>query len=198
MHCRRYKKNTIKHISETEIHNTRGAQKQKAVNSMSPPPSSKMRPYQYFEWGESIHMGLYFPHLSSGGNPRSSPEETSAPASISLFLILLTWGRSLARPFPQCATESMSMHSRCVSTCARVCTLQERWLYTDTWRVGGWKMHACLSVCVSKSVFTRKAPCNCTYMSLPLSVCACEGFPMLSQWFFCHSPPPPHWMRIDR
>lgn len=111
--------------------NTWGAQK--AGNSMqilsAPPQASLLSPYQYFEQGESIYMVLYFPILSSGGNPRASPEVSNAPASISLPLILLTRGRSPIRPFPQCATECI--YSRCVCVCVRV-LCEGLWFYTDT------------------------------------------------------------------
>ncbi len=64
-------------------------------------------------------MVLYFPILSSGGNPRAAPEESNAPASISLLLILLTRGRSRARSVPQCAAESVGIYSRCLCVCVR-------------------------------------------------------------------------------
>ena len=116
--CGRWEKNTIKHINETEIQikeNSWGARTQKAGNSMqiSSCPTTLI-PYLYFEQRGSIYVVWYFPLLSSEGNPRGSPEESNAPASTSMRLILLTWGRSLAHLFLQCDTVSMCPYIRCV------------------------------------------------------------------------------------
>ncbi len=129
-------------------------------------------------------MVLYFPILSSGGNPRASPEETNAPASISLLLILLTRGRSPTRPFPQCATESMCTYSRCVCVCVCVCI---RGLcvcsagglalhgHLMCGRVKDACMHAgvCIKGCACSFPVHAKSPSECTYVSLPICVCAC-------------------------
>lgn len=98
----------------------------------SPLQPSPLKPYQYFERRESIYMILYFPTLSSAGNPRASPKETNAPASISQLLILLTRRRSPTHSFAQGAhTVRVCVHG------LYVCALHELWLYTDTWCAGG-------------------------------------------------------------
>lgn len=144
-------------------------------------------------------MVLYFPILSSGGNPRASPEETNAPASTSLLLILLTRGRSPTRPFPLCATESLCIYSRCVSFCVRaVCVLCESSGFTRTPDVGEGKrcMRACWLVyyrpCLQLPSSTQRLP-------LSAHTCHCVRVCVLlilyhSDFFFDM---PPHWMQNE-
>lgn len=116
--CGWWEKNTIKHLSETKIHMDEskhmGSMERRKFNAniVLPPPRPLRWGHQYFEQGESIYMVLYFPIPSSGGNPTASPEETDAPASMSLLLILLTRRGSPTHPFPQCV---------CVFFCAKLC-----------------------------------------------------------------------------
>ena len=166
--------------------------------AFSPPP---LRPYQYFERGESIYMVLYFPILSSGGNPRASPEETNAPASIPLLLILLTRRRSPTRPFPPRATESTHTYSRCVCVCVCVCVCARS--------ARGTALHGHLmcgrikdaGVCIKGSAFSfpvdAKPPsesnshhCLCVCFGVCVCVCVCVCvLPRLYQRDFSVMPP---------
>lgn len=60
----------------------------------------------------------------------------------------------------------------CLYLCVCVCVL---WLYTDTWCVGGWEIHACLSVGVRIKMCLHAEDSLWRHLHVPASLCACEG-----------------------
>lgn len=160
------------------------------ANLVLPPlQPSLLKPYLYFERGESIYMVLYFPFLSSGGNPRAGPEETDAPASTSPRLILLTWGRSPTWPFPQCATESLCIYSRCVCVWGlRVRSARALALHGHL--MCGRVKDACMLACLLKAVLAASQ----FTLRLPVSAHTCQRVRVCSWCFitliFLSCPPP--------
>lgn len=113
--------------------------------------------------------------------PELALEETNAPASISLLLILLTRRRSPTRPFPQCATESACiLYCRCVCLCVWGMCVCSAWVlalheHLMSRRVKDACVHAgvCIKACPCSFRVHAKVPSECTCMSLPLWGCAC-------------------------
>lgn len=111
-------------------------------------------------------MILYFPTLSSGGNPRASPKETNAPASISQLLILLTRRRSPTHSFPQCAAESVCTYSMCL--CARAVRLCSAWALALH---GHLMCRRVKDACMQAAVCIRGCPCNFSVQALSERAC---------------------------
>lgn len=175
LHCGRREKNTLKHQDPRMKANTWRAQK--AGNSMqilskNPPIHSPLRPYQYFEQGESIYMVLYFPILSSGGNPTASPEETNAPASPCFSSC---WqGEEAPHTLFLSEQRSVCKCSRCVCLCVFVHCMSLDFTWTPDVQE---KKKACLHarVCIrggSLRLSHKKLP---LHMHVPPSLSVCNS-----------------------
>lgn len=148
--------------------NTHSRQKFQCKSHLPPSPlqPSPLKPYQYFERRESIYMILYFPTLSSAGNPRASPKETNAPASISQLLILLTRRRSPTHSFAQSAAESVCTYSTCLR--ARAVRLCAAWALALH---GHLMCRRVKDACMQAAVCIRGCPCNFSVQALSERTC---------------------------
>ena len=196
------KENTIKQVSETKIlmdeREHMGSTEIRKFNAnpvVPPPPPPKtfpLRPYLYFERGDSIYKMLYFPILSSGGNPRASPEETNArlpPPCLSSC----SQGEDASHTLFLRRLQSLTVYSMCVCGCVWglcVCSARALDLHGPLmcWRVKDACVQ-CMLLCVLKAVTVHAK--TSLWVQIHVTVSVSVPLSALPQTFFWH------WMQIE-